>query len=535
MAMNIKLQTRMSQRLIMNPQLQQAIKLLQMSRLEMEQFIQQNLLENPVLEESENMAEVSLEDKQDTLSNDNLEKDFLDNTDADYDSDFYNEEYEPPTTTKNIEINKQQNILENTISKEVTLAENLVEQIGYGDYNEVEKRILYYLANNLYENGYLFGSLKELLACDKVVFEGVKKLYNKYPITEYFDTNLGDFSYNTKGNKINLKEENNFHCKLGNISQHAIFVINSLLLELQKMDPTGCGSRSLQECLVVQAKESFLEQSREYKILCEYWGFFTQKKYKRIARKLGVELGKIEQSLKKIQTLNPFPGDVFLKELIDPVIPDVYLIEQDGKFKIRLNEKFHKFHVNSYYKEMIKDYSKKKIYQSSITSEEDMSKRYVLEKVRAGEWLMKNIEQRQETIQKVSESILKKQEKFFRYGKEYLQPMVLKEVADDIGMHESTVSRITNRKYIRTSRGVFELKYFFSSGVQQEGGEVVSSLRIKEYIRQIIAKENIKKPVTDNYIVLQIAKEKNIKLARRTIAKYREAMDIPSSNKRKII
>ena len=534
MAININQQIKTNQQLIMNPQLQQAIKLLQMSRLEMEQFIQQNILENPVLEENENITENSLDTEQEDFVNEPLEQEFLENTDADYDCDFYNEEYYSTTNSKNTKTSETQDILEATLSKDMTLAENLVEQIRLGSYNEKEENILYYFANNLYDNGYLCGSLRELLASNKEIFSDVQYLYDKYPISKGFDINVGDFCY-YHNKKKTQKQQNNFHCKLEDICEQAVFVANSLLLALQTMDPVGCGSRSLQECLIVGAKIVFSECSREYKILTEYWDLFVKKKYRRIARKLGVDIESIERSLKKIQTLAPFPGDKFLKEKAETIIPDVFLIEQDGEFIIKLNEKFHKFHINPYYKNMIKNYSKRKIYQSNITSKEDISKRYILEKVRAGEWLMKNIEQRQETIQKVSNSIIKKQENFFRYGKEYLKPMILKEVADDIGMHESTVSRITNRKYIRTSRGVFELKYFFSSGVQQEGGEFVSSLRIKEYIQQIINKENIKKPVTDNYIVLQIAKEKNIKLARRTIAKYREAMGIFSSNKRKML
>ena len=300
------------------------------------------------------------------------------------------------------------------------------------------------------------------------------------------------------------------------------------------MDPVGCGSRSLRECLIVQAKKKYQKTSSEYKILRYYWDFFVAKKYKKIVKRLGISIENVEDAAKKIQTLNPYPGNQFESELTDFVVPDVFLIKQDGKFKIKLNNKYQKIHINPYYKNIIKDYRKKKVYQSDITYDDEISKRYILEKVRAGEWLLKNIQQRQVTIRKVSESIVQKQQKFFQHGKEYLKPMVLKDIANDIGMHESTVSRITNKKYIKTAQGIFELKYFFSSGIEQEGGEIVSSLRIKEYIQEIIEKENKKKPFTDNYIVLEIARKHNIKLARRTIAKYREALKIPSSSKRKI-
>ena len=171
-----------------------------------------------------------------------------------------------------------------------------------------------------------------------------------------------------------------------------------------------------------------------------------------------------------IQILSPFPGDAFINKKEEYIVPDVFIMKKNSSFIVRLNENFKKFHINPYYKNLIKDCIRKKIRQSSIESEKEISTRYVLEKVRAGEWLMKNIEQRQETIRKVVGSIVKKQKKFFQYGKEYLEPMVLKDVALDIDMHESTVSRISNRKYMQTPRGIFELKYFFSSGVEQKDG-----------------------------------------------------------------
>ena len=529
----MKLQAKMSQRLMMNPQLQQAIKLLQMSRLEMEQFIQQNLLENPVLEEVENISESTL-DGEDFSDEHSQEQDFLDTIDPDYDYESYNTEYETSSKIKETDFNEQQNILETTLSKDITLSENLIKQISVGDFNALEKYILCYLANNLYENGYLCGSLAELLASSKEALDTVQSLYAKYTLNRELELSARWVFCSTEYQKKSKQEQSNFHCKVEAIPAKAMFVANTLLLEIQKLYPLGCGSRSLQECLSVQAKERFATHSLEYLMLSEHWHFFINKKYKMLAKKLGCSVENIEKSAKKIQTLTPFPGNVFITKEAETIIPDVYLIKQNGEYKIRLNNKFHKFHVNPYYKKIIEDYSKKKIYQSNIVSDKEVSQRYILEKVRAGEWLIKNIEQRQETIQKVSESILKKQQKFFQRGKEYLRPMVLKDIAQDIGMHESTVSRITNRKYICTPRGTFELKYFFSSGIEQASGEVVSSLSIKEYIRQIISRENLKKPVTDDYIVIELAKKKDIKLARRTIAKYREAMGILSSNKRRL-
>ena len=193
----MKLQTKISQQLIMNPQLQQAIKLLQMSRFEMEQFIEKNLLENPVLEGEENRAEESITENQEFSSQ--TEKDFLEDSDADYDYDSYNIEYDIPSAKqKETNFDENQNILETTISKKKTLAESLVEQIGFKDYNDMEANVLYYLANNLYENGYLCSSLIELLASNKEICEQIKLLYKKYPIQENFDSEIGKVFYKKK-------------------------------------------------------------------------------------------------------------------------------------------------------------------------------------------------------------------------------------------------------------------------------------------------------------------------------------------------
>ena len=307
------------------------------------------------------------------------------------------------------------------------------------------------------------------------------------------------------------------------------------MLQLQRLEPTGVGARNLRECLLAQAEESYSVKSFEYKIIKDHWLLFTEKKYKKISRLLKASLIDVVNAQQNIQILSPFPGDTFINKEEEYIVPDVFIMKKDSKYIVRLNNNFKKFHINPYYKNLIKDSARKKMRQSSIESEKEISNRYVLEKVRAGEWLMKNIEQRQETILKVVGSIVKKQKKFFQYGKKYLEPMVLKDVALDIDMHESTVSRISNRKYMHTPRGIFEIKYFFSSGVEQKDGAVISSLKIKEHIQKIISQENTKKPHTDSYMAEKLYELEKIKVARRTVAKYREALRIPSSNKRKRI
>ncbi len=540
MKANMKLQTRMGHHLIMTPQLQQAIKLLQMSRVEMEQLVEQSLLENPVLEENETSEDPvsSLEDnkseEEQSLSG---EEEILGDSDAEYDFDSYNvDSYDNLVSTKTKENNKEEkgNVLEATIREKISLSEHLLEQINLSDFDEEEKEILSYLAYNLYENGYLWGSIRELLASSEEIFQTSQKLKKKYPYDKDFDIALGDLAYTRESAKEKAAIQN-FWCPLEKIPDESIYILNSLLLQLQKLAPTGIGARDLRECLLAQAEESYNSESFEYKIIKDFWFLFTEKKFKKISRFLNTSLIDIMSAQQNIQILSPFPGDSFINREEKYIVPDVFIMKKNSAYIVRLNENFKKFHINPYYKNLIKDSIRKKIRQSFIESEKEISNRYVLEKVRAGEWLMKNIEQRQETIRKVVVSIVKKQKKFFQYGKEYLEPMVLKDVAQDIDMHESTVSRISNRKYMHTSRGVFELKYFFSSGVEQKDGVVISSLKIKEHIQKIISQENTKKPYTDSYMAEKLYELEKIKVARRTIAKYREALRIPSSNRRKRI
>ena len=521
MKANMRLQTRMGHHLIMTPQLQQAIKLLQMSLLE----------ENETSESAASLEESILEKEQPSSE----EEGILGDADAEYDFDSYNvDSYDNLVSTKTKENSGEEkgNLLEATISEKISLSEHLLEQVSLSDFDEEEKKILSYLAYNLYESGYLWGSLRELLASSKEIFQISQKLKKKYPYDKNFDISLGDFSYTKMKEKTTAQ---NFWCSLEKIPDESIYILNFLLLQLQRLEPTGVGARNLRECLLAQAEESYSVKSFEYKIIKDHWLLFTEKKYKKISRLLKASLIDVVNAQQNIQILSPFPGDTFINKEEEYIVPDVFIMKKDSKYIVRLNNNFKKFHINPYYKNLIKDSARKKMRQSSIESEKEISNRYVLEKVRAGEWLMKNIEQRQETILKVVGSIVKKQKKFFQYGKKYLEPMVLKDVALDIDMHESTVSRISNRKYMHTPRGIFEIKYFFSSGVEQKDGAVISSLKIKEHIQKIISQENTKKPHTDSYMAEKLYELEKIKVARRTVAKYREALRIPSSNKRKRI
>ena len=292
MKASMRLQTRMGHHLIMTPQLQQAIKLLQMSRVEMEQLVEQSLLENPVLEENDadtDSLENTAVEEEPSLSG---EVEILDDSDAEYDFDSYNvDSYDNLISTKTKENNREEkgNLLEATISEKISLSEHLLEQINLSDFDEEEKEILGYLAYNLYENGYLWGSLRELLAASEEIFQISQKLKKKYPYNKNFNISLGDLAYTKESEKKKI-ETQNFWCPLETISNESIYTLNCLLLQLQKLDPAGVGARNLRECLLAQAEEVYSEESFEYRIIKDHWLLFTEKKYKKICRLLKTNL-----------------------------------------------------------------------------------------------------------------------------------------------------------------------------------------------------------------------------------------------------
>ena len=323
MKANMRLQTRMGHHLIMTPQLQQAIKLLQMSRVEMEQLVEQSLLENPVLEENETSEsaaslEESILEKEQPSSE---EEGILGDADAEYDFDSYNvDSYDNLVSTKTKENSGEEkgNLLEATISEKISLSEHLLEQVSLSDFDEEEKKILSYLAYNLYESGYLWGSLRELLASSKEIFQISQKLKKKYPYDKNFDISLGDFSYTKMKEKTTAQ---NFWCSLEKIPDESIYILNFLLLQLQRLEPTGVGARNLRECLLAQAEESYSVKSFEYKIIKDHWLLFTEKKYKKISRLLKASLIHLKNAQLYIQIGNLFQ-EIFINMDVESMVPE---------------------------------------------------------------------------------------------------------------------------------------------------------------------------------------------------------------------
>lgn len=547
------LEMRMSQQLIMTPQLQQAIKLLQLSRIELEELIDQSLIENPTLEMSTEDEEDSPDKKQD--EGDEATNLVDEQVQLSYDDEWQNyiesgAGVMQDVKNRPIESEDSSNPLEATISMERSLMDHLFWQLDMSNMSENEVDIAENIIGNIDEEGYLSISLRELLATTPQLLNLVKKLLLKNEIESLIDNEaipLFDLYHESRGlvekrKKGRKKEAPNLEDEeiedevdLSQVSNEQCGVLELVLRKIQKFDPPGVATRTLQECLGNQLKILKLEDSLAMKIIKENMALLEQKDLKKIARLQKSDIQEVVKAYQIITELEPKPGRPFGGEVTQYVIPDVFIYKRGTEYVVSMNQdSMPKLRINPYYQSFLKN-NKDEPSQAKDpeTGEQDMTYQYILEKVKAGDWLMKSIEQRQKTIYRVTKSILKFQHEFFEKGIDYLKPLVLKDVAEDIEVHESTVSRITTNKYVYTPQGIFELKYFFTSGIDQGDGDVISSKKIKDYILKLIDSEEKKKPYTDLQIKNELLENAGIKVARRTVAKYREAMNILPSNKRK--
>lgn len=479
MALQAKLVQKLSQSLTMTPQLQQAIKLLQLGRLEYLEAIEQEMMENPVLEEMREddasgpkETEILTPELADSYSgNDSGEGDSSD-PEARVDWEDYLEsftDYRGASTPKGTVDFEDRPSLENAIHRTESLSEHLAEQIRYLDLSDTERNIALHIVGNLDKDGYLCSSFDELAQeCDATV-EAIEKV----------------------------------------------------IVELRTIDPVGITARDLKECLLIQLEAMGLAEGIEARIVRDHLDKVEKRRFDQIAKELGVSLEKVGAAVHIIQGLEPRPGRQFADEDIRYIVPDVYVQKINGEYVISLNEDgLPKLRVSPYYLQVLQTDSQE-------------AKSYLNERLKAASWLIKSIHQRQQTIFRVAESIVKFQREFLDQGIDKLKPLVLKDVATDIGMHESTVSRVTSNKYVHTPQGVFELKYFFTTGIKSSSGDMSSS-SVKERIKNLILAENDKNPISDQEIV-DILKKEQIDIARRTVAKYRESLGIASSAKRKKI
>lgn len=479
MALELKQSIKMSQRLIMTPQLQQAIKLLQLSRLELCQTINQEMEINPLLEE------VSGDDVEEKLQEEEKKEESIKDNDPplpevtiketireDIDWEAYISEYNTAWASSSQESSEDRPSFENLISPKTNLYSHLMWQLQVTGLDEVQREVGRYIIGNIDPNGYLKTSIDNIIK----------------------------FTHRSK------KE------------------VLKILDIIQEFDPVGVGARDNRECLLIQLRFQGLGGSIAEKILINHMKQLERKRYNQIAKSLNVSIEEVLNAVSCIASLDPKPGRFYNDEETIYVIPDVYVYKVGDEFLIVLNEDgLPKLRISSFYKE-------------ALAMKDDISRdtrEYIRDKLRSASWLIKSIHQRQRTIYKVSESILKFQRDFFEFGPSHLRPMILRDVSEDINMHESTVSRVMNNKYMYTPFGILVLKYFLNSTVQSvDGVDKIGSLSVKEMLKKIIREENKSKPFSDQEIA-RILERSNIDIARRTVAKYREMLRILPSNQRK--
>jgi RNA polymerase sigma-54 factor len=481
MSLEIKQQLRMTQQLVMTPQLQQAIKLLQLSRMELVDQVRDELMENPLLEEFseiqatearvESEPEVQKrEEKERTLtvseSNENAEK-----TQKEIDWTDYFENYSAPTPALSAQRLRDDDLpgVEATVSKKTTLFDHLVWQLQVSDFTEQEERVALMIIGNIDDRGYLTG-----IGLDQIAAE------------------------------LDLDLE----------------YVEEILEMVQQCDPVGVAARDLRECLLIQARFHQFGAIVE-DVISSHMENLEKKNYQAIARTMDLELDEVIEAARIISQMEPHPGRPFAGDDAQYVTPDIYVKKIDGDWATVLNEDgMPRLKISSFYRNAL----------SGNSSEE--TKKYVTDKLNSAAWLIRSIQQRQKTIVKVTESIVKFQKDFFDRGVDCLKPLILRDVADDIGMHESTVSRVTNNKYVHTPHGIFELKYFFNSSINKTDGDNLASEAVKSKIKVLIQQEDPKDPFSDQALV-ELLKKDGIEIARRTVAKYREMMGVLPSSKRK--
>ena len=467
MALETKLALKTTQRLVMTAMLQQAIKLLPLSRLELIQKVHLELLENPFLEDGATQEESEVDVADEEFSQE-TEEESSKEFDVDWEAfiqDSGNDE-SPPLNNE-----KDSPSLEATLRNETSLTEHLLWQLSLASRIELDKQIGMYLVGNIDDDGYLQCQIEEVAAAFGVEHERVEEV----------------------------------------------------LRVVQSFDPTGVGARNLQECLLIQLDHLGMSDSLAGIIVQKYLAQIDERYFRKIAKDLQVSLEEVIAAVKLIRELDPKPGSRYNSHRVEYIVPDVVVVKMGDDYQVILNDDgMPRLRINA-------------LYQNVLRRDDGMhsdTREYLEDKFRSAVWLMKSIEQRRQTLLKVAKSLCKFQREFLDRGLPYLKPLVLKDVAEDIGMHESTVSRVTTNKYMHTPQGVFELKFFFHSGLDSSGGEAMSSVSVKDIIKKAVMAEDTHNPLTDQQLVA-LLEDKGIKIARRTIAKYRQELRIPPASRRK--
>jgi len=487
MAMEMRQSLKLSQQLVMTPQLQQAIKLLQLSRVELVELVREEMLENPVLEDDMELGSTNpvkeVVESQSTAADppvaegpapgeaqSDVEVQAENAAQNEIDWENYLDTYQAGSSPGSGVRPGDDDLpsLEQTLTKTESLEEHLMWQLRMSDLSDERKQIGELILGNMDRDGYVKDPPLEDLAAEA---------------------------------DCTLEE------------------VESVLMKIQSFDPVGVGARSLAECMFIQAVHYGQDDDLLVKMIRSHISNLEKKNYQAIARDLKEPLEEIYEAVKVFMEFDPRPGRQYSSDDPHYITPDVYVHKVGDKYFVVPNDDgLPKLKISNFYR--------------SAMDGSANAKDYIQDKLRSAQWLIRSIHQRQRTIIKVTESILKFQREFFDKGVAHLKPLILRDVAEDIGMHESTISRVTTAKYLHTPQGIYELKYFFNSGISRTNGDDLASQAVKSKIKHIIAAEDPKKPLSDQKIVLKL-KEGSIDIARRTVAKYREQLGILSSSKRK--
>ncbi|HEX4336255.1 MAG TPA: RNA polymerase factor sigma-54 [Polyangiaceae bacterium] len=498
--MELKQQLRLTQQLVMTPQLQQAIRLLQLSRLELQDEIRKELDDNPILveEDAEGRGREGGDNPEGgggehRKSATPFEEDFGRPTEDNRQSEKATREVDWEKFLENRTLQQAPTgnrggfdelpPIEQNLTKPGSLKDHMLWQLQLGDFTDVERRFGELVIGNLDENGYLD-------------LAGVERPDG----TRTPDLTIED-----------LADEAGLH------SDDAPFVLEMI----QNFDPLGVAARDLRECLLIQAR-AYGYEDIEVDILDKHLPLLEKHNYQAISREMKVPLEEVYEAAKEIQKLESRPARNF-SEVDDRTIgitPDVYVIKDVDQFVVLDNDRgIQRLHINeNLTQRLLRD---------------PTAKEFVGEKLRNAQWLIRAIEQRRKTIIRVTECIVEKQREFFEKGVAHLKPMILRDVAESVGMHESTISRVTTNKYVHTPQGLFELKYFFNSSIRRVANEDIASESVKQAIKKLIDEEDKKNPLSDQAIVELLKQREGIQIARRTVAKYREMLGILASSKRK--
>jgi RNA polymerase sigma-54 factor len=473
--MEARLTLRQTQRLVMTPMLQQAIQLLQLSTIELQELLQKELTENPMLEESPTEEGPAPEPAPEAPALEATPPDAPATTETpevpELPFDLTEIMFGPPDERTLVQQEQHEEThFENFVGSTTSLADHLDEQlrlsVAEADVRQAGEEII----GNLDEDGYLRATLEEM------------------------------------SEKTHLP----------------LAVFEKALALVQTFDPPGVAARNLRECLLVQLRQQPEPDPLAIEILESHFEAFQRCKYGDIARALKRDPDRVQEAVEEIAALEPKPGRRFAASDTRYVVPDVYVHKTDDGYAIVLNDDgIPRLRINPYYRSMLG------------RDKEDGARRYVEDRLRSAIWLIKSVHQRQRTLYRVTDSIVKFQKEFLAGGLPHLRPLSLRDVAEDIGMHESTVSRVTTNKYVQTPQGLFELKFFFHSGIATGRGEMVSSISVKKMIQDLVGQENQQKPLSDQEITRAL-KQGGLSIARRTVAKYREELGILPSHQRKL-